>query len=70
MDSSSYLMSDYKKIQTIFIFGVWNLLLNAAESIEGEGTIQVIMYPLRTKYVLIKITESGNCKLTHVNLEG
>ncbi len=27
MDSSSYLMSDYKKIQTIFIFGVWNLLL-------------------------------------------
>ncbi len=50
----------YTEMDSVHLHQIlWNLLLNAAESIEGEGTIQVIMYPLRTKYVLVKITDSG-----------
>jgi two-component system sensor histidine kinase PilS (NtrC family) len=38
---------------------LWNLLLNAAEAIEGEGSIEIEMFPLRNKHVCIKITDDG-----------
>ncbi len=36
-----------------------NLLLNAAQAIEDEGTIHINMYPLRNEYVIITITDNG-----------
>ncbi len=38
---------------------LWNLLLNAAEAIEGEGTIGIEMYPLKNKQACIKISDDG-----------
>jgi len=38
---------------------LWNLLLNAAEAIEGEGTIGIEMYRLKNKHACIKISDSG-----------
>jgi two-component system sensor histidine kinase PilS (NtrC family) len=38
---------------------LWNLLLNAAEAISDSGEILVEMYPLRNRYVFIKIADSG-----------
>ncbi|OQX25725.1 MAG: hypothetical protein BWK80_14100 [Desulfobacteraceae bacterium IS3] len=38
---------------------LWNLLLNAAEAISGSGDILIEMYPLRNRYVFIKIADSG-----------
>jgi two-component system sensor histidine kinase HydH len=38
---------------------LWNLLLNAAEAIEGEGSIEIEMFPLKNKHVCIKITDDG-----------
>lgn len=38
---------------------LWNLLLNAAEAIEGEGTIGIEMYRVRNKQVCIKISDDG-----------
>ena len=37
----------------------WNLLLNAAEAIEGSGGIEIKTYPLNNKHVCIKITDNG-----------
>ena len=38
---------------------LWNLLLNAAEAIEGEGHIEIKMYPLKDKHIGIKIADDG-----------
>jgi two-component system sensor histidine kinase PilS (NtrC family) len=38
---------------------LWNLLLNAAEAIEGDGTIGIEMYRLRNKQACIKISDDG-----------
>ncbi len=38
---------------------LWNLLLNAAEAIEGEGTIGIEMYRLKNKQACIKISDDG-----------
>ena len=38
---------------------LWNLLLNAAEAIEGEGTIGIEMYRLKSKQACIKISDDG-----------
>jgi two-component system sensor histidine kinase PilS (NtrC family) len=38
---------------------LWNLLLNAAEAIEGEGYIDIEMYPLKNKHACIKIKDTG-----------
>jgi two-component system sensor histidine kinase PilS (NtrC family) len=42
---------------------VWNLLLNADESIENEGEIDIRMYPVDKKYICIIISDSG-CGMT------
>jgi len=38
---------------------LWNLLLNAAEAIEGEGLIEIKTYPLKHNYVGVDITDNG-----------
>jgi two-component system sensor histidine kinase HydH len=38
---------------------LWNLLLNAAEAIEGEGSIEIEMFSLKNKHVCVKITDDG-----------
>jgi len=41
----------------------WNLLLNAAEAIEGKGKVEVKMYPIKNKHINISITDNG-CGIT------
>ncbi len=38
---------------------LWNLLLNAAEAIDGEGQIGIEMYPIKNKHACVKITDNG-----------
>jgi len=38
---------------------LWNLLINAAEAIEGEGNIHIEMYGSRNKQAHIKISDNG-----------
>lgn len=38
---------------------LWNLLLNAAEAIEGSGLIDIKLYPLKGKRAGIQITDNG-----------
>lgn len=42
---------------------MWNLLLNAAESIEGKGLIKVKTYPLKRTYACIEVGDNG-CGMT------
>ena len=43
---------------------VWNLLLNAAEAIEGEGNIVLGMHVLRNKQVQVEVADDG-CGIPH-----
>ena len=38
---------------------MWNLLLNAAEAIEGEGMINVKTYPVKPNYACIEVSDNG-----------
>lgn len=38
---------------------LWNLLLNAAEAIDGEGNIEIEMFPIKNKYACVKISDNG-----------
>ena len=38
---------------------LWNLLLNAAEAIDGEGQIGIEMFPLKNRHACVKITDNG-----------
>ncbi|UCF91309.1 MAG: two-component sensor histidine kinase [Desulfobacterales bacterium] len=38
---------------------LWNLLLNAAEAIAGDGVIDLATYPLRNNEICIRITDNG-----------
>ena len=38
---------------------VWNLLLNGAESIEGEGTLDISVKPIKNKWITVEIADSG-----------
>jgi two-component system sensor histidine kinase PilS (NtrC family) len=38
---------------------LWNLLINAAEAIEGSGSIDIKMYSEKNKYACIEITDNG-----------
>jgi two-component system sensor histidine kinase PilS (NtrC family) len=38
---------------------LWNLLLNAADAIQGEGHIDIEMYAVKGKQVCIKISDDG-----------
>ncbi|MBC2734480.1 MAG: two-component sensor histidine kinase [Desulfobacteraceae bacterium] len=46
---------------------LWNLLLNAVESIDGDGVVHVRVEPCKPKYVSIEIADSG-CGITEKNL--
>jgi signal transduction histidine kinase len=46
---------------------LWNLLLNAVESIDGNGVVDVRVEPCKPKYVSIEIADSG-CGITEKNL--
>ncbi|MGD2098568.1 MAG: ATP-binding protein [Desulfobacterales bacterium] len=38
---------------------LWNLLLNATEAIDGEGNIEIEMFPIKNKYACVKISDNG-----------
>ncbi|NNK85594.1 MAG: GHKL domain-containing protein [Desulfobacterales bacterium] len=38
---------------------LWNLLINAAEAIEGSGTINIKLFSEKNKYACIEITDNG-----------
>jgi len=38
---------------------LWNLLLNAAESIDGRGRIDIRMIPFKNRYVGVQISDNG-----------
>jgi len=39
---------------------LWNLLLNAAEAIEGSGSIDIKLFSEKNKYACIEITDNGS----------
>jgi two-component system sensor histidine kinase PilS (NtrC family) len=47
---------------------MWNLLLNAAEAIDGEGQIGVEMFPAKNKYACVQIADNG-CGITPETLK-
>ena len=42
---------------------MWNIILNAAEAIEGEGLITVKTYPLKHNYACVEVNDTG-CGMT------
>jgi len=46
---------------------LWNLLLNAAEAIDGNGHIQIKLYPLKSRFACIEISDDG-CGMTRETL--
>lgn len=42
---------------------MWNIILNAAEAIEGEGLIKVKTYPLKHDFACIEVNDTG-CGMT------
>ncbi|MBW2620177.1 MAG: two-component sensor histidine kinase, partial [Deltaproteobacteria bacterium] len=46
----------------------WNLLLNAAEAIEGEGLVGIKTYPLKHNYACIEISDNG-CGITDGSMQ-
>jgi len=42
---------------------MWNIILNAAEAIEGEGFIKVKTYPLKPNHACIEVSDTG-CGMT------
>ena len=46
----------------------WNLLLNAAEAIDGEGHIGIEMFPLKNKHACVQISDNG-CGISKQTLE-
>lgn len=42
---------------------MWNIILNAAEAIEGEGLIKVKTYPLKHNYACVEVIDTG-CGMT------
>ena len=47
---------------------LWNLLLNAAEAIDGEGHIGIEMFPLKNKHACVQISDNG-CGISKQTLE-
>ena len=47
---------------------LWNLLLNAAEAIAGQGRIDIVMYAARNREAVIRITDDG-CGMTAAQLK-
>ncbi len=47
---------------------IWNLLLNAAEAIEGKGLVGIKTYPLKNNYAGIEISDNG-CGISQEHME-
>ncbi|MEW6673778.1 MAG: ATP-binding protein [Thermodesulfobacteriota bacterium] len=47
---------------------LWNLLLNAAEAIDGSGHIQIKLYPVKNRFACIEISDNG-CGMARETLE-
>ncbi len=47
---------------------LWNLFLNAAEAIDGQGSIDVKLYPLKGRQACIEITDDG-CGMSNETME-
>ena len=59
LDEGVYIEIDPEHLRQV----LWNLLLNADEAIEDEGSIDIKMVPLDKQYVCIAITDTG-CGMT------
>jgi len=47
---------------------IWNLLLNAAEAVEGKGLVGIKTYPLKNNYAGIEISDNG-CGISEEHME-
>jgi two-component system sensor histidine kinase PilS (NtrC family) len=47
---------------------LWNLFLNAAEAIDGQGKIAIEMFSLKNKHACVKITDNG-CGISNDTLK-
>jgi two-component system sensor histidine kinase PilS (NtrC family) len=47
---------------------LWNLLLNAAEAMDGSGRLQIKLYSLKSRFACIEISDDG-CGMTRETLE-
>jgi two-component system sensor histidine kinase PilS (NtrC family) len=55
IQSAIWISMDPMHLRQIF----WNLLLNAAEAIDAEGTIKVEMDALKNRHAVVRITDDG-----------
>jgi two-component system sensor histidine kinase PilS (NtrC family) len=47
---------------------LWNLLLNAAEAINGSGRIEIKLYSLKNRFACIEISDNG-CGMTRETMK-
>ncbi len=64
IQSAIWISIDPVHLRQIF----WNLLLNAAEAIDGDGVIDVEMYASKNRHVFARITDDG-CGMTPEELK-
>jgi len=64
IQSAIWISMDPVHLRQIF----WNLLLNAAEAIDGDGVIDVEMYASKKRHVFARITDDG-CGMTQEELK-
>ena len=64
IQSDSWISMDPVHLRQIF----WNLLLNAAEAINGEGVIDIETYASKNRHVFVRITDEG-CGMTREQLK-
>ena len=63
IQSDIWISMDPVHLRQIF----WNLLLNAAEAIDGEGIIDIEMYASKNRHACVRITDDG-CGMTREQL--
>jgi two-component system sensor histidine kinase PilS (NtrC family) len=64
IQSAIWISMDPMHLRQIF----WNLLLNAAEAIDGEGIIDIEMYASKNRHACVRITDDG-CGMTREQLK-
>ena len=64
IQSDIWISMDPVHLRQIF----WNLLLNAAEAIDGEGIIGIEMYASKNRHACVRITDDG-CGMTREQLK-
>ncbi|MFW5908496.1 MAG: two-component system sensor histidine kinase NtrB [Desulfosalsimonas sp.] len=48
---------------------IWNLLNNAAEAVNGQGTIEIRVYPVKKNYACVSISDNG-CGMDEQTMSG